>query len=375
MKPRENPDALTRRDIAALLAIFGGLSVLQFFYKYLDFVTRGGYVNPLVPFLEELTGVYGALVLYLVLGRPAALRFRVDRLPWTRWLPIHVGVLLLFSALHTSWNWGTRLVLFYVCGLGRYDYGIMRVRYFMEFPVDVTAYAMLLTITVSLERMREARQRELGIARLESDLAKAQLEALSLQLQPHFLFNALNAVSAAIYDDPRKADIMLGRVADFLRHLRSAAQEVALQQELEMLKLYLHIMQARFEENLQVSWNVAPALGDRGVPQLILQPIVENAIRYGVEPGTSQVRVEVGASVQNGTLTLTVRDRGTGIRGRSEAGIGLANTRARLERLYGETARLTIENALGGGAEVRIDLPNHPAPLGQNELQPRAELA
>ena len=342
-----------RRELARLSLLFAGLGVLQFFYHYLDSLARDHHVNPLFPFVEEMTGVYGILPLYLLLLRPTVMRWRPDRQPWKQWLPVYFAALLIFSFLHTTWNWTTRVILFALCGQGFYDYGRMPIRYAMEFPIDVVIFAMSAAIVAGLARMKEA-------ARLESDLAKAQLEALSLQLQPHFLFNALNAVSAAIYEDPRKADIMLGRVADFLRRMlaRTQAQEVSLEQELETVNLYLEVMKARFEDKLRIEWRVDAALRDRAVPQLILQPIIENAIRYGAEPGSAQVSIELGVTSQNGSLILSVRDHGPGLNPQSTAGVGLANTRRWLERLYGAAGQLYLEDAPDGGAEARIQLPS-----------------
>jgi signal transduction histidine kinase len=343
-----------------LTLFFAGFALLEFFYKYLDYVANGYSINPLHPFLEEMTGVFGVLPLYVLLLRPMALRFRPDLTPWTRWLPTHLGVMLLFSVLHTSSNWGTRLAIWRMLGLGSYNYGKMPVRFLMELPSDVILYSMGVAFVIALARMKEGREREMRIVRLENDLATAQLDALALQLQPHFLFNALNAVSAAIYEDPRRADIMLARVADFLRHMlqRSPSQEIALEQELQIVKLYLEVMKARFEENLKIEWHVDPSLCQAAVPQLILQPIVENAIRHGVAPGSNQVSIELGVAAQNGSLLLWVRDHGKGVSHEAlTPGIGLGNTRSRLERLYGSAAHLDLENAPGGGTEVRIALP------------------
>ena len=124
------------------------------------------------------------------------------------------------------------------------------------------------------------------------------------------------------------------------------------------MKLYLEIMKARFEENLKIEWHVDPSLHQAAVPQLILQPIVENAIRHGVAPGSNQVSIELGVAAQNGSLLLWVRDHGKGVSQEAlTPGIGLGNTRSRLERLYGSEAHLDLENAPGGGTEVRIALP------------------
>src|SRR5262249_46352382 len=148
-----------------------------------------------------------------------------------------------------------------------------------------------------------------------AELAQAQLERLTLQLQPHFLFNALNAVAGTIYEDARKADMMLSRLAEYLRQtLRtSSAQQVPLAQELELLGLHISVMKARFEDDLRLDVEVEPGLDDAMVPQLILQPIVENAIQHGFDPATSGVHVELSVTRLNGDLIMRVRDHGRGV--------------------------------------------------------------
>src|SRR5262249_51179894 len=151
-------------------------------------------------------------------------------------------------------------------------------------------------------RMREAQEAKLRMAELEGDLVRARLEALSLQLQPHFLFNSLNMVTSLIYDDPKRADLMLSRLAGYLRKTlqSSPEQRVPLEQEIETLELYLSMMKARFEDKLTLDLNVEDRARKALAPQLILQPLVENAIQHGYDPSSASVRVEVSASCCNG---------------------------------------------------------------------------
>jgi signal transduction histidine kinase len=211
------------------------------------------------------------------------------------------------------------------------------------------------------EREREAARLALQASQLETRLARAQLDSLKMQLQPHFLFNTLHSVSALIHEDDEAADLMIARLSDFLRLVieHAGAQEVALVEELEFLHRYLEIQQVRFQNRLRVSIDVAPETLDAMVPNLVLQPLVENAIRHAVESRAAGGRVEVAATREGEILRLTVRDDGPGLGPGAPvgAGLGIPNTRARLEHLYGDRQRLEIVNHPAEGVLVTITMP------------------
>jgi two-component system, LytTR family, sensor kinase len=215
------------------------------------------------------------------------------------------------------------------------------------------------------ERSQEVLRVQLQASELESQLASAQLNALKMQLQPHFLFNTLNAITVLVRARKSKdAEQMLGHLSDLLRRVLEDidAQEVSLRRELEYLHLYLSIEQVRFADRLRVEVSVDPTTEDASVPQLILQPIVENAVRHGIARSSSAGRILIRAAKINGTVEVRVQDDGPGLSttySGEDQGIGLANTRARLRQLYGEDARLEIENCNGGGAAVTIKFPFH----------------
>lgn len=219
------------------------------------------------------------------------------------------------------------------------------------------------------ERERQALRLELDASELKTELARAQLSALKMQLQPHFLFNTLNAIMVLVRQQKgREAEEMVGRLSDLLRCVLEdvEAQEVPLRRELEYLELYLSIEQVRFQDRLKVEVAVDPAALDAAVPHMGLQPIVENAIRHGIGRSSAAGRLRISATRVGGELELKVQDDGPGlpadaIEGR---GIGLANTRARLQRLYGDAARLTVENGEQGGAVAVMVVPYHLAPGG-----------
>jgi len=215
------------------------------------------------------------------------------------------------------------------------------------------------------ERSQEVLKFELRASELQSQLMSARLNALKMQLQPHFLFNTLNAITVLVRQQKGKdAEQMLGHLIELLRGgLEDVdAQEVSLRRELEYLQLYLAIEQVRFPERLRVEVSVDPETQKSSVPQLILQPIVENAIRHGIGRSSAGGRILISASKINGTVELRVQDDGPGLRpsdSSQEEGIGLANTRARLQQLYGQNARLEIENCDRGGVVVTMNIPFH----------------
>lgn len=213
------------------------------------------------------------------------------------------------------------------------------------------------------ERERRAAQLEVEAAQLETQLSQAQLDALKMQLHPHFLFNTLNSISVLVRDDAIAANRMLVRLSELLRvALKSEGrQEIPLRQELEFLRGYLEIEQMRFQDRLTVDFEVEKETLDAQVPNLILQPLVENAIRHGIAPRAESGLIQVQARRENGFVELCVSDNGAGLN-ESEtptSGIGLSNTQKRLEKLYGEQYGFEISSPETGGLQVKIKIPFH----------------
>jgi two-component system, LytTR family, sensor kinase len=208
------------------------------------------------------------------------------------------------------------------------------------------------------------REGELHTAQLSAQLAQAQLQALRAQLHPHFLFNTLNAISTLVHKDPEVADQMIARLSDLLRLTlaNTGVQEVRLAEELDFLERYLDIERLRFADRLEVRMEIAPETLDARTPYLILQPLVENAIRHGIAPRAAPGRVEVRAERQDSMLVLEVKDDGPGLGAKSKGkdGVGISSTRARLERLYGAAHRFELKNNTGGGFVVRLVFPFYP---------------
>jgi two-component system LytT family sensor kinase len=344
------------RRLRSGLIIFGyftAVGLLFFGYRYLEFVANRDYVSPLGPLTSELfTGAWMAALLFPLVARFAR-RFPIQRSNWMRRGPLHVCMLVAFSVTHTSLLWAGRSVLYPLFGLGRYDYGIMKARYPMEFFHDVIVYIVMVSILYLFDRHVRAVQ-------LEASLAQARLENLRLQLQPHFLFNALNTISSVVYEDPRKADAMIAQLSALLRRSISDAdtQIVPLDREIETLELYLNIMRQRFEDKLHVDVQISPDVRKALAPHLLLQPLVENSIRHGIDPGSNAVTVTVTAERNGADTRLRVRDWGRGLpRGGMRRGTGISNTAERLQRLYGSSHKLEFENCDDGGLLVTVAFP------------------
>jgi signal transduction histidine kinase len=211
-------------------------------------------------------------------------------------------------------------------------------------------------------RERETFELKVQASELARQLAAAQLSALKMQLQPHFLFNTLGAIIVLIQQQKMaEAEAMVARLGDLLRLSLDDvdAQEVPLWRELEFLRLYLAIEEVRFKDRLRVHVAAEPGLSDALVPHMVLQPIVENAVRHGLGQSEEAVSIHVSAARRDGSLALVVSDDGPGLQPPrlEQPGIGLANTRSRLGRLYGDGAGLIAENTAPHGARVTITLP------------------
>lgn len=342
-----------------LLACFG-LWICYFFYHYLDYVAHNEPVLWIRPLIEEGSGVVGGILLFPLIYWVTT-RFPLISRSWWRYLPIHLATMCLVSFLDTTFMAATRNIVYRILGLGHYDYGYMPVRYLMEFSDQIVVYWTVVGAIYLFHELRFARQRDVREAKLETQLAEARLENLRLQIEPHFLFNSLNAISAALYESPRVADEMIGRLSQLLRQVlyTEGPHQVPLRREIELAWLYTQMMEARFEDRLKVRMEIDARAEDALVPQLMLQPLIENAIRHGMDSRTFEVDVTVSARILGDRLELTVRDHGPGLQedAKSTSGIGLRNTRERLEQMFGRESTLHIENAPGGGAMVRIEMP------------------
>jgi two-component system LytT family sensor kinase len=288
-------------------------------------------------------------------------RFRFDRQEWWRALLVHGPASLVITSVHLAFVGITRWFLQGVRG-GDPELGTTILDAFFR-TVDQTlpVYWAIIGLQHAVDYYRQARAREVRAARLETRLLSSQLQALQQQLHPHFLFNTLHAISTLVHRDPDKADVMIERLSDLLRiTLRKVGvQEVELAEELEYLRAYLDIEQVHFGPRLRIEYRIDAGALDVLVPTLILQPIVENAIRHGLEPLVRPGTLTIEAEADGDVLLLRVRDDGVGFpkTWARRDGVGLANTRSRLDRLYGEHAALTIGEQASGGVRVDVTIP------------------
>jgi two-component system, LytTR family, sensor kinase len=365
------------RGLAIWLGGVGLLGVLLFLYHYLEALAARHSVPVLSPLISELTGAFTAGLLFFPLRRLVR-RWPLTAATWPRRLPLYLAAVPTVGATATTVMWGLRSALFPLAGLGAYDYGIMPLRYLMELPLQAIWIGGVIAALHAVAALNAARARELRAARLESSLARSQLRNLRLQLQPHFLFNALHTISATMYDDPAAADEMLENLAELLRSSLRTAQsdEVPLTEELALLEHYLAIQRARFGERLAVSFELDPGTGALPVPSLLLQPLVENAIRHGHAERTGRGAITVRARREApDRLVIEVEDDGPGDRravsgsdrqarggnshpgGTGEGRLGLAATAERLQLLYGDEQGFSAGSGPRGGFLVRVTLP------------------
>ncbi|MBZ5719320.1 MAG: histidine kinase [Acidobacteriia bacterium] len=254
------------------------------------------------------------------------------------------------------------------------SFSLMESMFWFFLNDDVFIYFPIVGMTIGYQYHRQSQDRELAESKLQAQLARAQLQILKMQLHPHFLFNTLHAISTLVGKDPKQAKKMIALLSDLLRMAidYGSTQEVPLKEEVEFVAKYLEIENVRFQENLTTSFEIPPDTLSALVPNLLLQPLVENAVKHGVCALARGGRVEVSAEHRGGQLVLRVRDNGPGIPATARNGsngLGLKITRARLEQLYGSNQSLRLENLSSGGLSVSIQIPFRTASPELEEAQ------
>jgi two-component system, LytTR family, sensor kinase len=286
-------------------------------------------------------------------------RFPLDRRPRTTRVLIHLLAGMMIAAIEAAAEGMIGVLTGLVPSVDeflRFFYG--------SFPFNIVVYWLIVGVAHGMMFYRRYRQRDAEAAVLASRLASAELEVLKSQLHPHFLFNAMNTISALMHRDVKAADRMLARLSELLRAAldHTSEQEVSLSDELNFLESYLEIEQTRFGERLRVEVDVPPNVLDAVVPHMIMQPLVENAIRHGVAPRAAVGTVTIRARGRRDMLDLEVLDDGPGVPpGRStNGGLGLANVKARLQQLYGDRFSFEPRNRAEGGFRVTLSIPFRP---------------
>lgn len=286
---------------------------------------------------------------------------------WKASLFIHVPAFLLISVVHSAAATAITLNLRPFDDMGSSPAAFWP-RFFSRmqgsFGSDLLVYAGVIGVYYALDYYRKYREREFLATRLEAQLAQAQLDSLRMQLHPHFLFNTLNSIVGLVRDNKNNAAVsMLVGLSDLLRHTleHSSKHQVELREELNFIKLYLSIQEMRFSDRLQIEFDIDPATTRAMVPNLILQPLTENALRHGIARIADAGVVGIRAAAEDGHLRLTVYDNGAGLPDDwqliGSAGIGLANTVARLQQIYDDDHQFDIRNRESGGVEAVIVMP------------------
>ncbi|WP_187143314.1 sensor histidine kinase [Terriglobus albidus] len=365
-----------RQRIRLIVGVWLGWTIAGLFYIIQDTVPRlyrGGAVPWKYVFVGWMTGMYVCAAL------TPALLWLSNRWPIERrrtYIALHLGFSVIFSILATTLEVPLLLLLGVFPAPPPPPSIAAGVRIMLSFGIQggVIRYWAVLALHAVYRsqknakiREREAFELKVKASELAQQLATAQLSSLKMQLQPHFLFNTLGAIIVLIQQQKTaQAEAMVEKLGNLLRRTLDdvEAQEVPLWRELEFLQLYLSIEQVRFEDRLRVRIAPPAALSEVLVPHMVLQPIVENAVRHGLGQSEEAVTIEVVATSSNGALTLVVSDDGPGLLSPrpGRPGIGLMNTRNRLARLYGDGAQLVVEQAPNRGVRVTITLPMRTVP-------------
>jgi signal transduction histidine kinase len=291
-----------------------------------------------------------------------ALRFRFTRRGWPLAVAVHAAGASVTALANVVFNMAVSMVLDPANPpqFGPYFRG--------TFYTDFQWYLLLVGAAYTVDYYRRLRDREVHAARLDESLAAARLEALKMQIQPHFLFNTLNTISELVHEDPDAAERMIVRLADLLRLTVDNAQthEVTLAQEVEFLDAYLEIQRTRFQDRLRVEVSVGPGTARARVPNLVLQPLVENAIRHGAASLGGLGRISVKSERRGERLRMEVHDNGPGPhpdpRPGGRQGVGVRNTRERLAQMYGQGGRLELTHCPVGGTVAAVEIPFSLAP-------------
>lgn len=293
-----------------------------------------------------------------------ARRFPVTRQNWHKPVLFHTGCAVFFACLVPGIFTLLYQFLFVKTGAPFSAFKYYQSHLILNAPFNPPKYWIIVGLVHTFDYYRKYRERELKASQLETRLAQAQLDALRTQLHPHFLFNTLNSIAVLMRRDVEAADRMLLQLSSLLRMAlsKNEAHEIPLKQELDFLERYLEIEQTRFQDRLTVRLEIDPAALSALVPQLIFQPLVENALKHGLADHEADGLIEIQAQRRNGSVHLQVRDNGPGLEAGANAfveGVGLSNTRARLEYLYGSASRLELRNAETGGLIVTTTIPFH----------------
>lgn len=342
-------------------AVLGGATGLGLLFGSRTFLLYNAYPDNSITFVEALAPSITDWYLWAALVPPILWACRTAPFEtggWRRAVVVHVAFGVVLAILKFWLDLAAGIVLPWMPSRS-----FARTAFLFDFFPNLLTYWVLIVAVHAIDYGRRYQDRALRASQLETALAQVQLQVLRMQLQPHFLFNTLNAVTTLMHRDVPSAERMLVRLSDLLRSTieKIGVQDVSLREELAFLRKYLEIEETRFPDRLTVEFEIDADTMDACVPHLILQPLVENSIRHGVEKRSGPGRIRLSAVRSDGALILTVEDEGPGLPPgwavETASGLGLRNVRERLERLYGEDHQLHLENRRQGGVVARVALP------------------
>lgn len=322
----------------------------------------GGSVQYKVILVHELTAALTIPVLFPILLW-GFVKYPIQRKSFFRLVCLHLIIVVVYGFCHTSLMIVSRITVYTLFNWPDYDSGVLSYRYLMEFQKQFPLYWFIYGIFSLLQYIRTNQERQIQTSLLEKQLSQARLQALKMQLNPHFLFNTLNMISSFMYENIEKADRMIVNLCDLLRLTLNTQdhQKLPLTHETKILSLYLAIMKARFENSLQAKVEIEKSTEAALFPVLLLQPLVENSIKHSSNRADHVTEILIRSRKISDQLEVVVQDNGPGLSTESheikKEGIGLQTTRDRLLQLYGSRHDFTLKNLPGGGLEVRIIIP------------------
>ena len=369
---RENPpytNDFTLRDyLGQLPAAFSWWTALVLLEagQFLLMDAHRGYVLPLSHYFiwAGLEWYSWALLTPLILN--VALRYPITRTNWPQRILFPHALMALACVCIQAVLHGVAGSLYSLFETPATPFALISESFDKRGLENIIAYCLVVATAAYLHLREEVRLRQLQQAQLEARLASAQLEMLRMQLQPHFLFNTLQAAITLVQEDPRAAEDMLLRLSQLLRITldEMGNHQIPLSREFDLLDLYIGIQRVRFSERLTVDIHAEPNTLDSPVPTLLLQPLVENAIRHGIGKHKGDDVIEINARLANGGLELEVWNRNSQVDDTTERlllrGVGLRNTKARLQQLYGPGSTLVLRSLGARGAVVLIFIPARP---------------
>lgn len=343
-----------------LLGIATLLTVIFTFDKYISSnYIRGGSATFIA------AAAHSAVTWYVFAFLTIPLLKFVRRFPIQKKTPAAMILLYIFASILFSFAHTTTTYLFWFKRLG---YKVVFSEDFILHLISHYAFNLIIFLSIIglyylIEYYRISRERELRTAELKTLLSQTRLQVLKMQIQPHFLFNTLNAIAALMYEDVNKSHTMLSRLSDLLRIAldSSERQEVTLQEEMTFLQSYLDIQELRFQDRLQINVNTPPETLNAMVPSMILQPLVENVVTHGLEPLGNKGKIEIRSQIKDNSLILKISDNGPGLPSSENIdesnGIGISNTRKRLRQLFGDDFKIEFTNNTNAGMKVTMTIP------------------